>query len=129
VALLSWLVAQVVIARQTRWHWHRVALAAVAGITGVLLVSRPVAGVGRHFWIAQHFWQYLSLYLGFGPKGSRIGIGDFLRDLLVTQVWLAVPVGVLAAAVTLYVAERAAGGAEWDPHVQRRQLVDQRARD
>src|SRR4029453_2678043 len=73
------------------------------------------------------FWQYLSLYLGFGPKGSRIGIGDFLRDLVVTQWWLARPVGVLAAAVTLYLAERAAGGAEWDPHVQRRQLVDRRA--
>jgi len=129
ISLLSWLLAQLVVARQTRWHWHRVALAAVVWIGGVLLVSRPVAAVRRHFWVAQHFWQYLSLYLGFGPKGSRIGIGDFLRDLLVTQWWLAVPVGVLAAAVTLYLAERAAGGAEWDPHVQRRLLVDRRARD
>jgi hypothetical protein len=127
LALVSWLVAQLVIARQSRWHWHRFALAAVAWIGGVLLISGPLPAVRRHFWIAQHFWQYLALYLGFGPKGTRIGIGDFLRDVLVTQWWLALPIGVLAAAVTLYFAERAAGGAEWDPHVQRRQLVDRRA--
>src|SRR4029453_6978517 len=57
----------------------------------------------------------------------RSSLGGFLRDLLVTQVWLAMPVGVLAAALTLYFAEHAAGGAEWDPHVRRRQVVDQRA--
>src|SRR4029453_11601842 len=127
LALVCWLLGQVIVSRQTRWHWHRIALAALGSIAMVIMVSGPLPALRRHFWIATHLWQYLALWLGFGPPGSRISIGDFLRDLLVTQVWLAVPVGVLAAALTVYFAEHAAGGAEWDPHVRRRQVVNQRA--
>jgi hypothetical protein len=47
----------------------------------------------------------------------------------VTQVWLGVPVGVLAAALAVYFAEHAAGNAEWSPLVRRRALVEQRAAD
>jgi hypothetical protein len=44
-------------------------------------------------------------------------------------VWLAVPVGLLAASLSVWNAERAAGGAEWSPFIRRRQRIDQRARD
>jgi hypothetical protein len=44
-------------------------------------------------------------------------------------VWLAVPVGLLAASLSVWNAERAAGGAEWSPLVRRRQRIDQRTRD
>jgi Mrp family chromosome partitioning ATPase len=44
-------------------------------------------------------------------------------------VWLAVPVGLLAASLSVWNAERAAGGAEWSLFVRRRQRIDQHARD
>ena len=44
-------------------------------------------------------------------------------------MWLAVPVGLLAASLSVWNAERAAGGAEWSPFVRRRQRIDQRTRD
>jgi len=40
-----------------------------------------------------------------------------------------VPVGLLAASLSVWHAERAAGGAEWSPFVRRRQRIDQRAHD
>ena len=63
------------------------------------------------------------------PPGTRITISQFLWDLVATQVWLAVPVGLLAASLSVWNAERAAGGAEWSPFVRRRQRIDQRTRD
>src|SRR4029453_8423363 len=87
----------------------------------------PQAAIVRHFFIPAHFWQYVALALGFGPDGSRVTLGGFLRDLVLTQVWLAVPVGLLAASLAVYAAERAAAGAEWDPSARRRQVVPQRA--
>jgi hypothetical protein len=42
---------------------------------------------------------------------------------------LALPVGLLAASLSVWNAERAAGGAEWSPSVRRRQRIDQHARD
>ena len=77
----------------------------------------------------QHFWQYVALHFGFGPPGTRITVSQFLWDLLATQVWLAIPVGLLAASLSVWNAERAAGGAEWSPFVRRRQRIDQRTRD
>jgi hypothetical protein len=44
-------------------------------------------------------------------------------------VWLAVPVGLLAASLSVWNTERAAGGAEWSPFVRRRKRIDQRACD
>jgi hypothetical protein len=44
-------------------------------------------------------------------------------------VWLAIPVGLLAASLSVWNAERAANGAEWSPFVRRRQRIDQHARD
>jgi hypothetical protein len=58
-----------------------------------------------------------------------VTVGQFLWDLVATQVWLAVPVGLLAASLSVWHAEWAAGGAEWSPFVRRRQRIDQRARD
>jgi hypothetical protein len=71
----------------------------------------------------------VALHFGFGPPGTRITVSQFLWDLLTTQVWLAVPVGLLAASLSVWNAERAAGGAEWSPFVRRRQRIDQRTRD
>jgi hypothetical protein len=45
----------------------------------------------RHIFVPQHFWQYVALHFGFGPPGTEISVGQFLWDLLATQVWLAVP--------------------------------------
>ena len=104
-------------------------LASLAGIALVLLVLGPQEALRRHLFVPQHFWQYVALHFGFGPPGTRITVGQFLWDLLATQVWLAVPVGLLAASLSVWNAERAAGGAEWSPFVRRRQAVDQRARD
>src|SRR4029453_17979803 len=89
----------------------------------------PQAAIVRHFFIPAHFWEYVALALGFGPDGSRVTLGGFLRDLVLTQVWLAAPVGRLAASLAVSAAERAAAGAEWAPSARRRQVVQQRARD
>ena len=61
LALVGWLVGQVVIARQTRWHWHRFALTALGGISLVLLMSGPVEAIKRHFFVPAHLWQYIAL--------------------------------------------------------------------
>jgi hypothetical protein len=91
--------------------------------------ERPEEALRRHIFVPQHFWQYIALHFGFGPPGTRITVGQFLWDLVMTQVWLAVPVGLLAASLSVWNAERAAGGAEWSPFVRRRQRIDQRTRD
>jgi hypothetical protein len=129
LALATWVVGQAVILLQKRWHWHRFALAALGLLTFMLAAQGPEVALRRHIYVPQHFWTYVALYLGYGPPGSRLSLGQFAHDLLVTQVWLAVPVGLLAASISVWAAEHAAGGAEWSPHVRRRQLVNQRARD
>src|SRR4029453_12126091 len=100
-----------------------------AGIAAVLAAVGPEEALRRHIFVLQHFWQYVALHFGFGPPGTRITVGQFLWDLLVTQVWLAVPVGLLAASLSGGNAARAASGAEWSPFVRRRQRIDQRRRD
>ena len=129
LSILVWLVGQAVILLQRRWHWWRFTLAALGGIALVLVISGPEEALRRHVFVPQHFWQYVALHFGFGPPGTRITISQFLWDLLATQVWLAVPVGLLAASLSVWNAERAAGGAEWSPFVRRRQRIDQRTRD
>jgi hypothetical protein len=127
ISLAVWLVGQLAIVMQKRWHWHRFALAALAHIAYVLAVIGPEQALRRHFYVHQHFWQYAALLLGFGPPGATLSLGQFAHDVLMTQLWLGLPVGLLAAALAVYFAEHAAGNAEWSPLVRRRQLVDQRA--
>jgi hypothetical protein len=127
LSLAVWLVGQLLILVQKRWHWHRFALAALLHLAYVLAVIGPEAALRRHFYVHQHFWQYVALLLGFGPPGADLSIWQVAHDLLLTQLWLGVPVGLLAAALAVYFAEHAAGGAEWSPLVRRRALVDQRA--
>jgi hypothetical protein len=129
LSLGVWLVGQLLILAQKRWHWHRFALGTIAYLAYVLLVMGPQAALRRHFYVHQHFWQYVALVLGFGPPGTKLSIWQVARDALLTQLWLGVPVGILAAALAVYAAEHAAGGAEWSPLVRRRRLVDQRAAD
>jgi hypothetical protein len=129
LSIPAWLVGQAVILLQRRWHWWRFTLAALTWIGVVLLVLGPEQALRRHIFVPQHFWQYVALHFGFGPPGTRITVGQFLHDLVVTQAWLAVPVGLLAASLSVWNAERAAGGAEWSPFVRRSQRIDQRARD
>jgi hypothetical protein len=129
LSLAVWLVGQLVILVQKRWHWHRFALAALAYLAYVLAVIGPEPALRRHFYVHAHFWQYLALLLGFGPPGAELSVATLLHDVVLTQLWLGAPVGLLAAALAVYFAEHAAGNAEWSPLVRRRQLVDQRARD
>jgi hypothetical protein len=129
LSIVAWLVGQAVILLQRRWHWWRFTLASLTWIAAVLLVVGPEQALRRHVFVPRHFWQYVALHFGFGPPGTRITISQFLWDLVVTQVWLAAPVGLLAASLSVWNAERAAGGAEWSPFVRRRQRIDQRARD
>jgi hypothetical protein len=129
LSILAWLIGQAVILVQRRWHWWRFTLASLAWIALVLLVVGPEQALRRHIFVPQHFWQYVALHFGFGPPGTKVTVSQFLWDLIATQVWLAVPVGVLAASLSVWNAERAAGGAEWSPFVRRRQRIDQRARD
>jgi hypothetical protein len=129
LSLAVWLVGQLAILVQKRWHWHRFALTALAYLAYVLAVIGPEPALRRHFYVHQHFWQYVALLLGFGPPGASLSIGQVAHDMVMTQLWLGVPVGLLAAALAVYFAEHATGGAEWSPLVRRRQLVDQRARD
>jgi hypothetical protein len=129
LSLAVWLVGQLVILVQKRWHWHRFALAALAYLVYVLAVIGPEQALRRHFYVHTHFWQYVALLLGFGPPGATLSVWQLAHDVVLTQLWLGVPVGLLAAALAVYFAEHAAGGAEWSPLVRRRQLVDQRTRD
>jgi len=129
LSIVVWLLGQAVILLQRRWHWWRFSLASLAWIALVLAVTGPQDALRRHIFVPQHFWQYVALHFGFGPPGTEITVSQFLWDLLATQVWLAVPVGLLAASLSVWNAERAAGGAEWNPFVRRRQRIDQRNRD
>jgi hypothetical protein len=129
LSIVVWLLGQAVILLQRRWHWWRFTLASLAAIGLVLAVTGPEEALRRHSFVPQHFWQYVALHLGFGPPGTEVTVGQFLWDLVATQIWLAVPVGLLAASLSVWNAERAAGGAEWSPFVRRRQRIDQRARD
>jgi len=129
LSLLVWLAGQLLILAQKRWHWHRFALAAAGYLAYVLAVIGPQAALRRHFYVHQHFWQYLALMLGFGPPGTKLSVWQVARDAVLTQLWLGVPVGILAAALAVALAEHAAGGAEWSPLARRRALVDQRAAD
>jgi hypothetical protein len=129
LSLGVWLVGQLLILVQKRWHWHRFALVALLYMAYVLAVIGPEQALCRHFYVHTHFWQYVALLLGYGPPGATLSIGQFAHDVLLTQLWLGLPVGLLAAALAVYFAEHAAGGAEWSPLVRRRQLVDQRARN
>jgi hypothetical protein len=129
LSIVVWLLGQAVILLQRRWHWWRFTLASLVAIGVVLAVGGPEDALRRHIFVPQHFWQYLALHFGFGPPGTRITISQFLWDLVATQVWLALPVGLLAASLSVWNAEWAAGGAEWSPFVRRRQRIDQRARD
>jgi len=129
LSILAWLAGQAVILLQRRWHWWRFTLGSLVAVGVVLTMTGPQEALRRHIFVPQHFWQYVALHFGFGPPGTRITVGQFLWDLLATQVWLAVPVGLLAASLSVWNAERAAGGAEWSPFVRRRQRIDQRARD
>lgn len=126
LTLVTWIAAQWGIARQLRWQWQRFALVAAAALVTVVAVLGPAEAARLHFHVPAHFWEYAALYLGFGPDPTP---SPFLLfgDLLATQAWLGIPLGVLAGAITIGVQERAAGGAEWHPLVQRRKLVDQRA--
>jgi hypothetical protein len=109
-SIVAWLAGQAVILLQRRWHWWRFTLAALAWLAAVLLVVGPEQALRRHIFVPQHFWQYVALHFGFGPPGTRVTVGQFLWDLVVTQVWLAVPVGLLAASLSVWNAERAARG-------------------
>jgi hypothetical protein len=75
-----------VILLQRRWHWWRFALASLAAIGLVLAVTGPGEALRRHIFVPQHFWQYVALDFGFGPPGTRITVGQFLWDLVATQV-------------------------------------------
>jgi hypothetical protein len=115
LSLAAWLVGQLLILMQKRWHWHRFALAALAFLAYVLLVIGPEQALRRHFYVHQHFWQYVALLLGFGPPGATLSIRRVAHDVVLTQLWLGVPLGLLAAALAVYFAEHAAGGeSPWD---------------
>ena len=129
LSIIVWLAGQAVILLQRRWHWWRFSLASLVWIGVVLAVTGPQEALRRHVFVPQHLWQYVALHFGFGPPGTKITVGQFLWDLVATQVWLAVPVGLLAASLSVWKAERAAGGAEWSPFLRRRQRIDQHARD
>jgi hypothetical protein len=104
LSLAVWLIGQLLILVQKRWHWHRFALAALLYLGYVLAVLGPEQALRRHFYVHQHFWQYVALLLGFGPPGATLSIGQLAHDMILTQLWLGLPVGLLAAALAVYFA-------------------------
>jgi hypothetical protein len=89
LSLAVWLVGQLLILVQKRWHWHRFAIAALAYLAYVLAMVGPGPALQRHFYVHQHFWQYLALLLGFGPPGATLSVGQLAHDVVLTQLWLA----------------------------------------
>jgi len=86
LSIVVWLVGQAVILLQRRWHWWRFTLASLAWIALVLAVTGPEEALRRHIFVPQHFWQYVALHLGFGPPGTEVTVGQFLWDLVATQI-------------------------------------------
>jgi hypothetical protein len=96
LSLAVWLLGQLLILVQKRWHWHRFALVALLYLAYVLAVIGPEQALRRHFYVHAHFWQYVALLLGFGPPGATLSLGQLAHDVVLTQLWLGVPVGLLA---------------------------------
>ena len=129
LSLIAWLLGQAVILVQRRWHWWRFTLASLAWIAARAAGGRSRAGAAAAHLRPPALLAVRGPALRVRPTRHPVTVGQFLWDLLVTQVWLAVPVGLLAASLSVWNAERAAGGAEWSPFVRRRQRIDQRRRD
>src|SRR4029453_12424702 len=105
LSLAVWLVGQLLILVQKRWHWHRFALVALAYLGYVLAVIGPEQALRRHFYVHQHFWQYVALLPRSPPPGPPLSAPTVLHDVLLPQLGLALPVGLLAAALAVYFAE------------------------
>lgn len=130
LALVTTAVAMVLIQKQMRWRWYWFAGAALIPIGITLAVLGPEAAIKWHFSAYEHLRPYGPLPFTFAAEAELTAAAtvDLAWIFVSKQVWLAVPGGVLAAALITYGFELAAGGAEWDPNVRRRRAIEQRAR-
>jgi hypothetical protein len=118
VALVAYLVTRSAIVRQVRVAWWAIFLAAAA-VLAVEVAVFEATGDGLPDLLRLHVHPWWLLAHGYG-------IGSLLTwplTIFACQAPLAVPVGVMVAALGVARGERLAAGAEWSPYSQRQAMV------
>jgi hypothetical protein len=118
VALVAYLVTRSAIVRQLRVAWWAVLLAAAA-LLGVEIAIFEATGDGLPDLLRLHVhpWWLLAHGYGTGP------LLTWPLTIVACQAPLAIPVGVMLAALGVARGERLAAGAEWSPYSQRQAMV------
>src|SRR5919109_1447735 len=118
VALTAYLITRSAIVRQVRVAWWAVFLAAAA-LLGVEVALFEASGDGLADLLRLHVHPWWLLAHGYGT-GSLL---TWPLVIVACQAPLAVPLGVMAAALGVARGERLAAGAEWSPYSQRHAMV------
>jgi hypothetical protein len=118
VALVAYLVTRSAIVRQVRVAWWTVLLAAAALLAGEVAVFEAT-GDGLVDLLRLHLHPWWLLAHGYGT-GSLL---TWPLTIVACQAPLAIPLGVMVAALGVARGEWLAAGAEWSPYSQRQALV------
>jgi hypothetical protein len=118
VALTAYLVTRSVIVRQVRVAWWAVLLAGLAVLAVEVAVFEVTCdGLVDLLRLHVHPWWLLAHGYGTGP------LLTWPLTIVACQAPLAIPVGVMVAALGVARGERLAAGAEWSPYSQRAAMV------
>jgi hypothetical protein len=78
IFLAVWLVGQLLILVQKRWHWHRFAVAALIHLAYVLVVIGPEAALRRHFYVPSTSGSTSRSSSASAPRGPSCRSGSSL---------------------------------------------------
>jgi hypothetical protein len=118
VALVAYLVTHSAIVRQVRVAWWAVFLAGLGVLAGEAAMFEATGdGLVDLLRLHVHPWWLLLHGYGTGP------LLTWPLTIVACQAPLAIPVGVMVAALGVARGERLAAGAEWSPYSQRAAMV------